>query len=244
MKILAFDIGIQNLAYCYFTITPQTPNPFTIHDWNILTLSNDICQYINRKACDKIARFAENNTNYCNKHKTKQSKKLKGDLIDLHTCLVRLLDNIDCDPDFIVIENQPKFNPKMKTIAAAIYTYYAIRHRVDKQTSLKDIVYIHPNYKLTKVPYKGPELTDLPTAKYAKYKKMGIEYTKYFLRNTTHLEMFEKHTKKDDLADAFLNGFAYFMVRLTNTKVADLVQEYDVSGTREEILNILIRDNC
>lgn len=245
MKVLAFDIGIQNLAYCYFTITPKSNNLFTIHDWNVITLSNDICQHVNRKVCDKIAKFRDEEKQFCNKHKTKQSKKIKENLIDLHTCLVRQLDNVECDPDYIVIENQPKFNPKMKTIAAAIYTYYAIRHKVDKETSLRDISYIHPNYKITKVPYNGPELENLPKAKYAKYKKMGIEYTKYFLRNHgDQLEHFNTHSKKDDLADSFLNGFAYIMVMLSNKKVSELMDEYDVKGTREEILDLLIRRIC
>ncbi len=246
MNILAFDIGIQNLAYCYFTISPKTKQLFTIHDWNVLTLSNDICQQINKKQmqCDKIAKFNDGTNVFCNKHKTKQCKKIKDNLLDLHTCLVRQLDNLDTDPNYIVIENQPKFNPKMKTIAAAIYTYYAIRHKVDKTTSLKEIAYIHPNYKLTKVPYNGPELENLPKAKYQKYKKMAIEYTKYFLRNTTSLEHFHTHTKKDDLADSFLNGFAYAMVQLSNMKVNELSETYNITGTREKILNTLIRDNC
>lgn len=244
MKILAFDIGIQNLAYCYFTITPKSKNLFIVHDWNVLTLSNDICSYINKKACDKIAKFRDDENHFCNKHKTKQSKKIKDNLLDLHTCLVRQLDNLDNDPDYIVIENQPKFNPKMKTIAAAIYTYYAIRYKVDKLTNLQEIAYIHPNYKITKVPYNGPELDNLPKAKYQRYKRMGIEYTKYFLRNTNALQHFETHSKKDDLADSFLNGFAYVMVLLTNKKVDELVQQYNVKGTREELLNLLIRDNC
>ena len=36
MKIISFDIGIKNMAYCIFS--HHTESPFEIHDWNVLNL--------------------------------------------------------------------------------------------------------------------------------------------------------------------------------------------------------------
>lgn len=254
MKILAFDIGIQNLSYCYFTLNIGQSNLFTIHTWNVVSINESTCCYVSKrktknvadssvllKTCNVGAKFLETDKMYCSKHKTKQSIKMKDDLLDLHVRLIKRLDEIQCEPDYVVIENQPKFNPKMKTIAAAIYTYFAARLRVNSISNLRDIAYIHPSYKVTKVPYNGDPIKDLPKDKYKRYKQLGIIYTRYFLRKQNNwLDFFEEHQKKDDLADAFLNGFAYAVLFLQNMKVKDLQNLYDITGTKSEIMKNLI----
>ena len=45
MKLISFDVGIKNMAYCIFQITPGSPP--SIVDCNILNvLEKDVPQYI------------------------------------------------------------------------------------------------------------------------------------------------------------------------------------------------------
>ena len=52
--------------------------------------------------------------------------------------------------DYVVIENQPSIkNPKMKSVAETLYSWFLIRGIVDKEiTNLKNIHYLSPSNKL------------------------------------------------------------------------------------------------
>ena len=135
--------------------------------------------------------------------------------------------------NYVVIENQPAFkNPRMKSIATTIYDYYLIRGIIDKSvtnSNISQVKFMSPSNKLkiaddgdTKQLIKAKS-TDESKA-YKLTKSLGI---KYCLDLTTHLDTWQKHfnshKKKDDLADAFLQG-AYFYTRLndhTNNKNID-----------------------
>jgi hypothetical protein len=121
--------------------------------------------------------------------------------------------------DYVVIENQPSLkNPRMKSIASTLYDYYLIRGIIDKtrtNSNITQVKFMSPSNKLkladdgdTKQLIKA-KLTD-ETKSYKLTKSLGI---KYCLILTNHLENWQKHfnshKKKDDLADAFLQG-AYF----------------------------------
>lgn len=76
-KILSFDVGIKNLAYC---LLEKKDNDLSIKKWNIINLveDRDLCQYKLRKGnmCGKIGRFQmkQNETDIiilCNSHKEK-----------------------------------------------------------------------------------------------------------------------------------------------------------------------------
>jgi len=81
-KILSFDVGIKNLAYC---LIEKTDNNFKILKWDIINLveDRDLCQHVlkNKRVCGKIGRFTgtyidniDNNIMknivVCNSHKT------------------------------------------------------------------------------------------------------------------------------------------------------------------------------
>ena len=121
--------------------------------------------------------------------------------------------------NYVVIENQPSFkNPRMKSIASTLYDYYLIRGIIDHETTKSNITqvkFMSPSNKLkladegdTKQLIKAKSTDD--TKAYKLTKSLGI---KYCLDLTNHLESWQKHfnshKKKDDLADAFLQG-AYF----------------------------------
>ena len=54
MKLLSFDVGIKNLAYCLIDETHQT-----IEDWGILNISSEpVCEHqMKDRCCDKTAKF-------------------------------------------------------------------------------------------------------------------------------------------------------------------------------------------
>ena len=35
MKVISFDIGIKNMAYCILSNTDNPEKPIIIHDWNV-----------------------------------------------------------------------------------------------------------------------------------------------------------------------------------------------------------------
>lgn len=78
VKILSFDVGIKNLAYC---LMEKTEDKVKILKWDIINLVEDrnLCQHVlkNKRVCGKIGRFTcslfENNNMkeivVCNSHK-------------------------------------------------------------------------------------------------------------------------------------------------------------------------------
>lgn len=75
MKICSWDIAEQNISYCIVEINEN--NEFTILEWEVFSLLNDIpiCEKITKnKRCNKEAKFIFNNTNehLCETHKKKE----------------------------------------------------------------------------------------------------------------------------------------------------------------------------
>lgn len=78
-KMLSFDIGIKNMAYCFFDISGTNPS---IKAWGILNLMDEEdpipkCRCVLKpkskkstvsKTCDKVAKYTKNGAYYCLKH--------------------------------------------------------------------------------------------------------------------------------------------------------------------------------
>ena len=137
MKLISFDIGIKNMAYC---ILSTDASNIEILDWNVLNLMDSeqpkkICTCIippkskkqQPKPCTKVAKFQKSGNYYCEKHAksntqyfmpTKQTsmaslKKLK---------LEELLRIGISHTLFINIENFTKLNkPKILDIVSSFY---------------------------------------------------------------------------------------------------------------------------
>lgn len=95
MKILSFDVGIRNLAYCLFEVDTETKfinnadenkinnvlNSIHIIDWSVINLTTDekdkICNMKNKngKFCKNKALYKYDDIYYCKKHAT-ESKYL------------------------------------------------------------------------------------------------------------------------------------------------------------------------
>jgi hypothetical protein len=120
--------------------------------------------------------------------------------------------NIDKEPftiDSVIIENQisPIAN-RMKTIQGMISQYFIMKGNV------KNIEFISASNKLKDLS-KGEKDKKLPVEKmdYKDRKKAGIHKCLELLNVSNALQswtdIFQKHKKKDDLADCFLQGYWY-----------------------------------
>jgi hypothetical protein len=79
MKLISFDIGIKNMAYCLFDVDK---NGMKIQEWEVLNLMEEPVQDItcncalaqkkrsleNTKICGKRAKFQKSQNSYCEKH--------------------------------------------------------------------------------------------------------------------------------------------------------------------------------
>jgi len=189
--------------------------------------------------CDKNGSIQNNHNEYfCSIHaKQSYNKYIKSkEIIDFQakssTKLVfddvklKLIQVLESKPellqaDVVVIENQPSFkNPRMKSIALTLYDYYLIRGIIDKErtgSTIKIVKFMSPSNKLkiaddgdSKKIVKAKQENN-ETKAYKLTKSLGI---KYCLELASHLPNWINHfnsfKKKDDLADAFLQGAYYW----------------------------------
>ena len=216
MKYLSFDVGIKNLAFCSLDDNKK------ILDWGIINLDkNPICQCGLQKECCKSSSYivtCENGDKKysCTTHtkKYKKKKKINSDR-DIFNLSKIMINELNLKEDFlnheiICIENQPALkNPVMKTVQMILYSYFMIEG-VTKDKPVLEVHMINARNKL-KV-YKGPEVECKFTDKYKKNKYLSVEYTKLMIleEDTKFIELFTDCKKKDDLADAYLQGI-YFI---------------------------------
>ena len=216
MKYLSFDVGIKNLAFCSLDDNKK------ILDWGIINLDkNPICQCGLQKECCKSSTFivtCDNGdkkyscTTHTKKYKKKKKMNTSRDIFNLSKIMINEL-NLHKDflnHEIICIENQPALkNPTMKTVQMILYSYFMIEG-VTKDTSVNEVHMINARNKL-KV-YKGPEVECKFTDKYKKNKYLSVEYTKLMIleEDKNFIDLFTESKKKDDLADAYLQGI-YFI---------------------------------
>ena len=129
-------------------------------------------------------------------------------LIDIGIAIKEKLDKLDklnslvfSDIDIILIENQisPIAN-RMNCIQGMLSQYFIMKN-------MNNILFISAANKLK-------PFIDKKKTTYSERKKIGIQETRKLLlkmddNNNTIIEMFDKHKKKDDLADCFLQGIWY-----------------------------------
>lgn len=217
-RLLSFDVGIKNLSYCLMEIDEDYN--YKIIEWNIINLLNDETENKcskyrkNGNKCTSKSSFKHNNEYFCKTHEPKElkCKKLKKpncnkvSILKLKTTLYQeFLNNYqrfnDCE--YILIELQPVLkNPKMKSLANAIYDYFLIE--TIKNNDNKVITNISASSKL-----KIIEGFDFKKKKYDYNKQQAILYTSKLVINTEWENHFNTFPKKDDLADSLLQGLYY-----------------------------------
>ena len=216
MKYLSFDVGIKNLAYCSLNDKKE------ILDWGIINLDkNPICQCGLQKECCKSSSYivtCENGdkkyscTTHTKKYKKKKKMNNDRDIFNLSKIMINELNSKEdfLNHEIICIENQPALkNPVMKTVQMILYSYFMIEGAT-KDTPVNEVHMINARNKL-KV-YKGPEIKCDIKEKYKKNKYLSVEYTKLMIleEDPKFIELFTTCKKKDDLADAYLQGI-YFI---------------------------------
>lgn len=127
---------------------------------------------------------------------------------------------------YVCIEQQPKTRGNMRTLGHGIQSFHYTLRRLDPQigtlTTKGEISFVSAKnklnlYEMSGCPYPVPELRKPRGGKitgYDKRKMLAIEHTRLLLRwgislgrvNERWLNFFESHKKKDDLADAWLQG--------------------------------------
>lgn len=220
MKLLSFDVGINNLAYCVF-------QEGVVVDWGVDDLVllktgdaslDDACMYSGVKKMSKpelAAWLQEKNLDAggsrtdlvtrINQHlKTSKIKKVESTNLDmlaikLHTFLKNKASFADAD--VIAIENQPCMkNPTMKSLQIMLYSFFAFRG-LDEG--------IRPRIMLVSATNKTKLFATKSSAKttYREKKALSVTYaSNYVIGESKWKEFFEGHKKKDDLADSLIQG--------------------------------------
>ena len=235
--IISIDVGIKNLAYCILeqndtNFTIKKWDIINILDDKLLAMTK-CSNFIKDKQCNKYAsnyiKIKDKDNIYycdkiiCNKTSAKLYPKCKAktikkptakntSILELGSILLKKLDlikSIILDVDEVIIENQPVLkNPTMKSIQMIIFSYF-IGNGYNSPTSKINNVYLFSARNKLKL-YDGPNVECIKKNEYDKRKFLSIEYTKYYLKNDEpNLLLFNSHTKKDDLADSFKQGYYY-----------------------------------
>lgn len=130
-RILSFDVGIVNLAYCIIEKNEKTED-FKIYNWGLINIDDDklICSHNSTKSkCDSNARYytekdASNNIYYCTSHYKSYCKKIDDNIFllnkDIKCCLKDcnnkiyniLNDNIYCNEHSNIIKIKLKKQKK------------------------------------------------------------------------------------------------------------------------------------
>lgn len=200
--------------------------------------STNKCQYLvkenicNRKCCFND----DNNIYYCTTHAKSKYKNLSNQYkvkpyknssiadLDFDKTQIKLFEILDSkkellNADIVLIENQPSFkNPRMKSISIALYSYFLLRGIIDRNitnSKINKVKFMSPSNKIKVVNDEENKslilLKDNETKLYKLTKELGIKYCKMMINHLPEwLEFLEKQKKKDDLADAFLQGAYYF----------------------------------
>jgi hypothetical protein len=207
-KILSFDIGIKNLAFCAINYLPiqKTEKKDNIKQNIVKNSDIKFLEIIN------VTNFLPENL------KTKNANKLP--LFYLSKAVINALDTILSPvlqifaPDIILIENQPVLkNPKMKTVQILIFGYL-----IQKYIDNPDINIVMFNARDKLQIYTGPPVECNLKSKYSRRKKLSILYTQWIFENNnienSIITKFRNSKKKDDLADCYLQAVTYVFKKL------------------------------
>ena len=186
--------------------------------------------------CEDLAKYKIDKMNiywcdkHCDKNKNNFTKKIISKKITVVSCnkqpiqnlteklFFKLDDELKCffDVDEVLIENQPSLiNPTMKTISSLLYSYFVIRGITDKNKTNSNITlikFVSPSNKLKVNETNTTKILDKTENKkekvYGLTKRLGEKYCKALITNDDY-KILEKMKKKDDMCDAFLQGFRY-----------------------------------
>lgn len=230
MRILSFDCGIKNLAYCLVEINSHPHSVQMINDikecyksMKNIFMEEPIRMELNRlldmeyKLATKKYFTILDWKNISLIDSNVKVKSMNG--FQLSKILVDVLDT-QIKPllpvDYILIESQPKVNPKMKIVQYLIHNYFLIRGVVDNPDLVRrGVHFVSPKHKLRGT--TGPEyeqikrlFRDIPKGTpYAKRKQVSTNFARYIVGDDEFNKWIVKK-KDDDLADCFNQLYGYY----------------------------------
>jgi len=226
MKILSWDVGIYNLSYCIIEkIENESPK---IIDWDIVNLVDNEQMKKNRNLLfENIPRklhelpqlldvdfvVIENQPSL----KNPQMKSIQMILYSYFLILGKVIGN----------ETTKSYIDKIDFCSASnklkIYDGPAIvlEEKKSKKKNVEQVSQIpitteqlideDENNITTDIVENKPAKKKASSVKYADKKRLAIEHAKYFIEKYSpqYIDFFNKHKKKDDLSDSFLQGLYY-----------------------------------
>lgn len=204
MAVLGVDVGLKSLSICI--VSDDMILKWGVY--NILDSEQVLCEICGRKAKYKQGFCGIHFKGEKLKKNEIKTKKVKSfSLQDIAIKIIDLLDDLTQDPCFlevekVIIELQPKCNPKMCFCSNVIFTklcdYY-------KESEVK-IKFERASVKLKK--YKGDKGLFVENT-YSNRKKKSIEYVECQIKRYQQemQDFFTGLKKKDDASDSFLLAF-------------------------------------
>lgn len=180
MRVLAIDVGLKNLAFCYAE-HPQQPQQQPQPTVNVIWWENvQVTTDVKKPSMEMLI------------------EALTSKLTDLFAADPRFVT-----ADAVLIENQPAIkNGAMKTVAVAIFTFFIMLKL--QQGTVGSVRFMSPTSKL-----KCAKVPSGIAKSYAERKKAAIETVRLYL-SPENKAWFDAQKKKDDLADAFLMAQYHF----------------------------------
>jgi hypothetical protein len=186
MRLLSWDIGVNNLSYCLLE-KDDSDSGFKIIDWDIINVSSET-----KKTTDILYNIP------IELDKRKDKKFFTVDYV--------LIEN---QPSL----KNPKMKSVQMGVYCYFLMRGMIDSTINN-SSIKNIIFVSARCKLSI--YDGPEIVLTVKSKYTQRKKLAIAHTKYFLENHPEkCEYMVSHKKKDDLCDSFLQAL-YYLKRVIN----------------------------
>lgn len=196
------------------------------------------CIYLVKdNCCNKKSKYFLDDNFYCNLHAKQKYKSLENlakvkkfknkpvNGMNFDETKLKLFQQLNekkelLKADIVLIENQPSMkNPTMKSISIAIYDFYMIRGLLDKvpESNIKIVKFMNPSNKL-KLVDNGESIQvviykkELNESKaYKLTKELSVKYAKELVKSIPEwFDFLNNQKKKDDLADALLQGLYYY----------------------------------
>jgi len=216
MKILSIDVGIKNLA---LSLIEGDNLDYVIKDWRVINLCGEkqICSQITKKgSCKNIAKFINGGSTTCKRCLNKKGvikieclpiKETNAKDLSLIDIGIAIKDKLEkyyeefnlSNISKILIENQisPIAN-RMKTIQGMIAQFFIM-----KNFTADNIEFVSATNKLK-------SFVESKKTTYKERKTLSISVTLNLIKEQHNwYSFFKKHSKKDDLADCFLQGLWY-----------------------------------
>jgi hypothetical protein len=161
MRLISFDVGIKNMAYCIFDISGQ----LSITGWNVLNLLEEepvteLCSQIIPgktkkvlpKPCTKLAKYKKNGQCYCEKHAKSSTFIIptkKNSMVSLKKLKVEELIKLG-NSLFLFMDSGPKLKKDILEKLGEFYeknSFEPIVNKKAKNASEIDLITIGKNMK-------------------------------------------------------------------------------------------------